>query len=151
MARAGAPALRRKLGLRRVHRHRADCPFGKILAFDSERVIIAGAIVLPSNAGCQLHQLGFREPFAQTGKQRDGNLDRGTRHRIGILENQSLQFREVEIRAVVVQIGNLFGGDAICSADGRADVNSKWASDQGRDPQFRQTLQPWVHELAASL
>ena len=125
----GAPALRRDLGLRCGHRHGADSTFGKILAFDSERVIIAGSIVLPGNAGCQLHQLGVSEPFAQTRKQRAGNFDRSTRHRIGIFENQPLQFREVEIRAVVVQIGNLFGGDAICSADGRADVNSKWASD----------------------
>lgn len=112
-----------------MHRHRADCPFGKILAFDSERVIIAGAIVLPGNAGCQLHQLGFSESLAQTCKQRDRNFDWSTRHRIGILENQPFQFREVEIRSVVVQIGNLLGGDAVCSADGRADVNSKGASD----------------------
>ena len=134
-----------------MHCHRADCAFRKILTFDSKRVIIARAIVLPGNAGCQLHQLGFSEPFSQTRKQRDRNFDRSTRHHIGIFENQPLQFREVEIRSVVVQIGNLFGGNAICSADGRANVNSKRASYKSRDPQFRETLQLRVHELAAGL
>src|SRR5579864_1008509 len=51
----------------------------------------------------------------------------------------------------MAQVGDLFGGDAVFSAYGRANVNSKWASDQRRNPQLRQSLEFGVDQLAAHL
>jgi hypothetical protein len=51
-------------------------------------------------------------------------------------------------RTIVGQFCNLFGGDSMCPAHGRADVNSKWAANQGRGPQFRESLQLCIHQFA---
>jgi hypothetical protein len=57
----------------------------------------------------------------------------------------------MEVRAIAVQVGDLLGLDTAFSADGRADINSKRASHQGCDAEFRQTLQFRIHQLAPHL
>jgi hypothetical protein len=73
------------------------------------------------------------------------------RHGVGIFEDQALQLREVEIRSIVAEVGDLFGGDSGFSADGRADVNSKRASDEGCDAKFGQAFQFVIDAVAAHL
>jgi len=73
------------------------------------------------------------------------------RHAVGIFEHQSLQFREVEIGAVAVQVRNLLGRDPAFSADGRADIDSKWASDKGCDAKFCQAFELGIDQLRAHL
>lgn len=57
----------------------------------------------------------------------------------------------MEVRSVAGQIGNLLGGDSALSANGRADIDSKWTADERRDPEFGKTFQSGVDELAAHL
>ena len=134
-----------------MHRQGADCAFAEIFAFDAECVVVASAVILPSDPRRELHQLRLVEMLAQTIEKGVGNFDRSPCHRVGILQDEALQLRKVGIGAVVWQIRNLLGSDAMRSADGRADVNSKRASDQSCDAEFRQSLQPRIYELAAGL
>src|SRR6267154_3156845 len=73
------------------------------------------------------------------------------RHAIGILDDQALQFREVEIGAVTVQISDLCFRDAALSADGRANVNSKRASNKRRNAEFSEAFEFRIDQLAEQL
>ena len=134
-----------------VRRKRADSAFAKVFAFDSEGVVVAGAVVLPSDARGELDQLGVGEFLTQAGEESVGDFHRGLRHRVRVFEHEPLQVGEARIRAVARQIRNLLGGDAVHSADGRADVDSKRTTDKGRYSKLGQTFQFAIDELAAGL
>jgi hypothetical protein len=74
----------------------------------------------------------------------DGSLGHGVR----VFKHEALKISEVMAGTIVGQLCNLLGGDPMCPADGRADVNSKWAANQGRGPQFGQPLQLCIHQFA---
>jgi hypothetical protein len=114
-------------------------------------MIESRTIVLPRDARGEFHKLRLRELFPQASKEGIGNLNRRARHRVGIFENQPLNVREMKIRLVVVQPSNLLAGDTVLSADGRADVNSKWTTDQRRDAKFSQPFQLGVDQLTSYL
>ena len=67
--------------------------------------------------------------------------------RIGVLEHKPFQFGKVEVCRVVIEIGNLLGGDAACPANGRADIDSKRASDERRDAQLSEPLESAIDQL----
>ena len=113
-----------------MHGHRAHCPFGEILPFDAEGVVETGAVVFPGNRGGQFHQLRIGESLAQTSEKCIGNFHWELAHCIGVLEHQPLLLRKVEVCAIPIQVCDLFGGDSMLSADGRADINSKRAANQ---------------------
>jgi len=103
-------------------------------------MIEAGAVVLPSDCGREFDQCTIAESLAQAGEEGIRDFDWRLSHGVGVFQNETLQFREIEVGTVLAQVGNLFGGDAVFSAYGRADVNSKRASDERRNPQFRQSF-----------
>lgn len=103
----------------------ADRAFAKVFSFDSKGVVEAGTIILQSDCGRKFHEFRFGEPFAQARKHRVSHFHRSSRHAIGVLEDKPLQFREVGVCRVVIEIGNLPGRDAACPAYGRADIDSK--------------------------
>src|SRR5579864_875371 len=138
-------------GLRFAHGHGAYRTLGEILAFNSEGVIEAGPVVFPCDGRCQFHQLRLGEPFPQTREQRIRNVHRSSGHRVRVLEHQPLQLREVEICSITIQVCDLFGRDPALSADGRADVNSKRATDERCDSQLGEPFELGVHQLAAHL
>lgn len=143
---------RQRLRLNRfLHGHCADCALAEIFGLDAESVIVAGAVVFPSDCGGQFDQLRFAEFLAQAGEQRVRNFHGCTRHGIGIFEREALEFRKVEIGAIVGQIRNLFNANANLSADGRADVDSKGTSDERGDAKFRESFEPVANELGGSL
>ena len=115
------------------HRHGAHRAFSKVFAFDSESVVKTCPVVFPRDRRCQLYQLRFGKSLAKSGEQSAGHLDRNSRHRIRILKNETFQIREMEVSPVAIQVGDLLFGDAVLSADGRANINSKWTAHQSRD------------------
>jgi len=103
-------------------------------------MIEAGAIVLPGDRGREFDELRLVEVFAQAGKQSIGDFHWSLGHAIGIFQGEPLQRREIQVRAVVMKIGNLLGRDAGRSADGRADVDSKRTPHQGCDAELDQAF-----------
>lgn len=89
--------------------------------------------------------------LTESGEQGVGDLDGNSRHRIRVLENEPLQIREMGISPVVIQVGDLLFGNPALSADGRAYINSKRASDERSNTQVGQTFQSRNDELAAYL
>jgi hypothetical protein len=145
------PALFLMRGLGGVGRQRAHGSFAEVLAFDAKGVVVPGPVILPGDCRGEFDQLCGGELLAQTSEESLGDLDRRLRHGVGVLENQSIQVRKVVTAAVIGKGGNLFGGDAVCSADGRTDVDSKRTPDESRDAEFRKVFQLRVHQFAAGL
>jgi hypothetical protein len=114
-------------------------------------MIEAGAVVFPRDRGSQLHEFGFVEPLTQAGKERVGNFHWRPRHCIRIFKHETLKCREIEIDAIVRQVGDLLAADAYFSADGRTDINSKRTTHQRRHAQLGKPLQLVIDELAAGL
>lgn len=117
-------------------RYGANRAFAKILRFDAEGVIEAGAVILPGNSRREFDQLGFAEAFAQSRKESVGHFNWASRHRIGVLENQPFQVREIQACMIAAESRDLLCGDAAVSANGRADINSKRTAHESCHPQF---------------
>ena len=113
----------------------ADCAFGEIFGFDSKGMVKAGAIVFPCDCRGQFDQFGLAEFFPQAREERIGHFHWSPSHPVGVLEDEPLEFREVVIRAVILQIGDLPARDAAIPANGRADVDSKRTTNQCRNTQ----------------
>ena len=131
--------------------HRADFSCAEGFSFDSEGVIEAGAVVLPSDGGRNFYQLGFVELIAQPRKQRIGDFNWSFGHSVRIFQDKTLDIRKIRVRTIVRQTRNLLTCDSICSAHGRADVNSKRTSDQSCHTKLRQTFELLIDQLAAHL
>jgi hypothetical protein len=114
-------------------------------------MIEAGAVVFPGDGRSKFHELRFGEVFAQASEQRIGNFDRSASHGVGVFEHEAFECGEVEVSLIVGQIGDLIGSNAVRSAHGRANVDSKRASDQRRDAKLGQSFQLVVDEMAAHL
>jgi len=84
------------------------------------------------------------QPSEQGIRHFDGSL----RHGVRVCKHEALKIGEMMAGTIVGQLCNLFGGDPMCPAHGRADINSKWAANQCRGPQFGESLQLCVHQLA---
>jgi len=91
------------------------------------------------------------EPFPQTGKERTRDIDGSMGHGVGVFEDQSFQVREIEIGSIAMKIRNLVGRDAVRSAHGRADVDSKRTADQCRDAQLGEPFQFGIDRFAREL
>ena len=128
-------------------RERADGSYAEPFCLDPERVIEARAVILPGNHRGEFDQLRFIEPGSQAGEQRLGDFDRSGRHRVSVGEDDFLCLREQCTAAVIVEVLNLLLRDATLSADGRPDVDSKRAADQGRNAQRRQFLECGVDAM----
>lgn len=83
-----------------MRRHGADCAFAEVFTLDTECMVVAGAVVLPRDAGREFHQLRFREMLAQTIEESVRNFDWRLGHPIRVFENEALQLRKVGIGAV---------------------------------------------------
>jgi hypothetical protein len=70
---------------------------------------------------------------------------------VGVFENNALEMREIKVRSIVIQIGNLFRCNTGFSADGRTDVNSKWTADDGSDAELGKPLQLMINQVASHL
>jgi hypothetical protein len=70
---------------------------------------------------------------------------------VGVFQNKALNVGEIEIISIVIEIGDLLGCDPGFSANGRTDVNSKWASDESCDAEFGEPLEFMVNQMAAHL
>jgi hypothetical protein len=114
-------------------------------------VIEAGAIVLPRDGGGQFHQLHIGEVFTKPSEERVRNLNGRLGHSIGVFKDESFQIREIKIAMVAVEVRDLFFRNPALSADGRANINSKRASDEGGNTQLGEPFQFMVDELAAHL
>jgi hypothetical protein len=133
------------------HWQRAHCAFGEILAFDSECMIVARPIILPCDRRSQFNQFSLVKSLTQPREQWVRNFNRSTSHGIRKLQNQTFQLRKIEITAILVQIRDLLSSDSICSAHGRADVNSKRTADQRRNAQFGQSFELVIDQLRTHL
>lgn len=89
-------------------------------------------MVLPGDGGGQLGQLGGREPSDQASAQLLGHDHRCAGHRYGQVEHQPFVVVEGVALLVAREILELAIGDTELSANGRAEIQSKWASDQPR-------------------
>jgi len=99
-------------------------------------MIKSGAVVFPCDRRRKFNQFRLTESLAQAGEQHVGNIHGRVRHDVGVLKNKTLQFGEIGVGPVVLQISNLPGGDTVCPANGGADINSKRAPDEGRNSEF---------------
>src|SRR5439155_1910419 len=70
------------------------------------------------------------EVTAERGKELLGHVDRGLRHRGGVLDHELLERREGRARLVRRELSKLRLADAGRPADGRADVDSERAADE---------------------
>jgi len=135
----------------RPNRHGANGSFCEILRFYSERMVVSRPVVLPCNRRRQFHQSRLGETLTQTREQRVRNFHRNSRHRVRVLQHQSLKLGKVKVGSITVQIRNLLARDPMLSAHGRADVDSKRTADQRGHAQFGKALQLGVHQLGAKL
>jgi hypothetical protein len=113
-----------------MQRQSAVCSFAEILGFDSECVIETRAVVLPRDAGSELYKFHLVELLSHPRKHGVRYFHRSLAHAVGIFQNEPIQIRKVQIRAIVVQISDLFGRDSDFPADGRADIDSKRTPNQ---------------------
>ena len=134
-----------------THRHGADCAFAKVFSFYAERVVKTSTVVFPCNRRSQLNKLRLVESLPESRKQCIGDFYGGERHRVGVFEHQTLQFGEVPITPMVRQVGNLLGGNSVCPAHGRANIDSKRTSDKSRNAKLRETFDLVIDELAPQL
>ena len=128
--------------------HRTERPFAEALGFETERVIEPCPVIFPGDVGSEFHQLHFIELGVKLGQQSLGNFGWRVRHCIGIGEDNLLGLREQAAALIVVKVRNLFLRDAVLSADGRPDVDSKQTAHQRRDPQSRKLLQRPIDAMA---
>jgi len=133
------------------NRHGANRTLAEVLSFDTKGVIETRAVILPGNRGGQLHKLCLIEFFTKASEQCVTYFHRCLSHGIGVFQHQTLDIGKIRVRAVVREVCNLFGRDPVFSADGRANINSKWTSDKGCDAKLCQPFEFVIHPLAPKL
>ena len=114
-------------------RNRADRTGREFLILDVEAAIESGSIILPGDRRCQLDELFVAEFFAQPDDLFVRRSSRGVSQGDGVVKNDLLQVTECVTVCVVADSDELFFGDAMFSADGRADIQSEDTSDHRGD------------------
>jgi hypothetical protein len=61
-------------------------------------------------------------------------------HCVGIFQYEALEIIEVGTRSISLQVADLFRGNSVLSADGRADINSKWTAYKRCNSKFRKAF-----------
>jgi len=118
-----------------MRRQRAISSLAESFTLQSEGVVEPRPIILPGNGSRELHQLRVIEGFPQSREELIRHFHRRARHDVSIGENQLFDIGEHRARRIVGQSPYFFFGNAMLSADGRPDINSKRTAHQSRHPQ----------------
>ena len=111
---------------------------GEVLGFDSEDAVEPGAGVFPRDYGGEFDQLSLRKILAKCGIEVVGNVTRNAGERDGEEENGFLNFAEMRTGFELREILQLLLGDALFSAHGRVNVDSKGTADHEGDFELRE-------------
>lgn len=100
--------------------------------------------MLPRDRGSQLHHLSFTKVLPQPRCQVDRNIGWRLCHRNRKIQHHALQIVKSRTGLVVRKIEQLIFSYAGFSADGRADIESEWATDQRACLDRCQRLKPGI-------
>ena len=129
-------------------RQHAKGAFGEPRRADAEHAVETGAVVLPGNGGGELDQLAFIKLLPQALHHRRRHGDWCLCHRYGQIQHESLVRVERSTGLVARELQQLFFRDTEFSADGRADVESEGAADEGAGLDLGERLQTRVDAVA---
>ncbi len=104
------------------------CAFREALSFDAEGMVEPRTVVLPCDGGREFDELRLIKMLSQRGEKLVRHLDGRLRHGYAVVKHQLLKRGKYAALFVCGEFSKLLFRDAGCSADGRADVDSKRAA-----------------------
>lgn len=104
---------------------RAELPLGEAFGRDIVDTIETGTRIFPGDHGCQFDQLALGELLAERGIEFIGDVGRNPGEHGGELQHSLFACVKMRTQFESGQILKLLLGDAVFSAHGRVNVNSK--------------------------